>query len=173
MFKQTVVRYLDPWHHYKPFYYFPRVFLTQFLPWTPLFLIAIPWRKASRAALTHKQRFAWAVVLFTLLFFSLSRGKRDLYILYRSAYRFYGIRSIVELADENGLPNPSLPRLEAFWREHPEGWVIIREHDLARYRKNQPEPLIVHLNMPVGRGQIYLLVSRTKAITISELLLGF
>lgn len=81
LFKQTVVRYLNPWHHYRPFYYFLEVLLYDFQPWIFVLLGAIPFRRKIREALNDKQRFAWAVVLFTLCFFSLSKGKRNLYIV--------------------------------------------------------------------------------------------
>ncbi len=81
LFKQTLTRYLNPWHHYKPFYYFFRVIISDFMPWSWILIAAIPFSKSQRSQLTDRQRFAWAFVIFTLFFFSLSKGKRDLYIL--------------------------------------------------------------------------------------------
>lgn len=81
LFKQTVVRYLNPWHHYKPFFYFGQVLFYDFMPWIFVLLAAIPWRKRLRIQLTPQQKYAWATVIFTLIFFSLSKGKRNLYIV--------------------------------------------------------------------------------------------
>jgi 4-amino-4-deoxy-L-arabinose transferase-like glycosyltransferase len=81
LFKQTVVRYFSAWHHHEPFYFLFGTFLMDFLPWTPFLLVSIPFSKAQRRKLDDRQRFAWAVIVFTLLFFSLSKGKRGLYIL--------------------------------------------------------------------------------------------
>lgn len=81
VFKQTVTRAFNPWHHYKPFYYFGITLFHDFLPWTPFLLLALPWRRERRRSLTDPQKLAWAVVLFTLFFFSLSKGKRNIYIL--------------------------------------------------------------------------------------------
>lgn len=81
LFKQTVVRYANPWHHHKPFYYFLNTQLSSFFPWSLFLLLAVPWTKSKRIALNSKQRFAWAAYLFILIFFSLSAGKRNLYIL--------------------------------------------------------------------------------------------
>lgn len=81
LFKQTVVRYANPWHHHKPFYYFLEAQLSGFFPWILILLFAVPWKKSQRQALDAKQRFAWAAYLFILVFFSLSSGKRNLYIL--------------------------------------------------------------------------------------------
>ncbi len=81
LFKQTVVRYLDPWHHYQPFYYFWVSILYDFLPWTPFLLLSLPLSGNRRRSLDSREKFSWAVILFTMVFFSLSRGKRNLYIL--------------------------------------------------------------------------------------------
>lgn len=96
VFKQTVVRYFDAWHHHRPFYYFAKTLLTDMLPWTFPFLAAIPWRKEARRALDDKQRFAWAICLFTIVFFSLSKGKRNLYILPLYPFAVYlAVRCII------------------------------------------------------------------------------
>ena len=81
LFKQTVVRYFNAWHHHQPFYYFFVSILYDFLPWTPFFLLAIPFTKKTWRALDSRQKYAWAVIVFTLVFFSLSKGKRSIYIL--------------------------------------------------------------------------------------------
>lgn len=81
LFKQTVTRALNPWHHYQPFWYFGRVTLTDLMPWSLFLVAALPLTRKRREALSPKARFAWSMVLFTLFFFSLSKGKRDLYIL--------------------------------------------------------------------------------------------
>lgn len=81
VFKQTIVRYADAWHHHKPFYYYLQTLLIDFFPWS-LFLLGItPWTRQRIRSLTNKQKFAWCLLLFTLIFFSISKGKRDLYIL--------------------------------------------------------------------------------------------
>lgn len=81
LFKQTVVRYVNPWHHHRPFHYFLGVVLYDFQPWSFFLIAAIPFTKAARKRLTSAEKYAWAVVVFTLVFFSLSKGKRNLYIV--------------------------------------------------------------------------------------------
>jgi 4-amino-4-deoxy-L-arabinose transferase-like glycosyltransferase len=81
LFKQTVVRFLNPWHHHQPVYYFFVSILYDFLPWTPFFLLALPLTRNARKDLDPGQRFSWAVIVFTLVFFTLSKGKRSIYIL--------------------------------------------------------------------------------------------
>ncbi|MBI2383803.1 MAG: glycosyltransferase family 39 protein [Gammaproteobacteria bacterium] len=82
LFHQTVDRYANPWHHFKPFWYY----LTNVIPafWLPLVLL-LPWlvpawrddlrRRDARVLLLLA--YAAAVVLF----FSLSPAKRGVYIL--------------------------------------------------------------------------------------------
>ena len=96
LFKQTLVRYFNPWHHYKPFYYFFTTLLYDFFPWILFLLAAIPLTKTKRAALNDQQKFAWAVFLFTLVFFSLSKGKRNLYLLPLFPFAAYLVATHIE-----------------------------------------------------------------------------
>lgn len=94
LFKQTVVRYFDPWHHYQPFYYFLLTVLYDFLPWGALLYVIAPFRRQQRAKCSDLERLGWATVVFTVVFFSLSAGKRNLYILpmYPFAAVLVGVR---------------------------------------------------------------------------------
>jgi 4-amino-4-deoxy-L-arabinose transferase-like glycosyltransferase len=82
LFRQTVDRYANAWHHREPFWYF----LVQVIPWMWLPLTAtLPWmigrwRETLRA---HDLRIALllAWVVLVVLFFSLSTGKRGVYVL--------------------------------------------------------------------------------------------
>jgi len=82
LFKQTVTRYTDSWHHIKPLWYY----LTSVIPvfWLPLSLF-IPWLLKPWFKAFKKQEsrimlpLAWCVLV--VLFFSLSPGKRGVYIL--------------------------------------------------------------------------------------------
>lgn len=82
LFNQTIHRYGNAWHHREPFWYF----ILNVIPglWLPLTLL-VPWlfshwRNALRS---HDLRIAllasWIVLV--VLFFSLSTGKRGVYIL--------------------------------------------------------------------------------------------
>ena len=81
LFKQTAERYADSWGHIQPWYYF----LIEVIPalWFPLPLILL----AGFAAVRQKIRTDPAVLLLfvwvalVVLFFSLSPGKRGVYIL--------------------------------------------------------------------------------------------
>jgi 4-amino-4-deoxy-L-arabinose transferase-like glycosyltransferase len=82
LFKQTGERYADAWHHVKPWYYYP----VEVIPWAWLPLVlALPWLVP---AWWHRARRGDARVLIPLsgmllvvVFFSLSPGKRGVYML--------------------------------------------------------------------------------------------
>lgn len=78
---QIFNRYANPWHHIQPFYYFLITFLHDFAPWSPFFLLSLFFPLKKWNALTSKEKFSWCVCLFVLLFFSISKGKRNVYIL--------------------------------------------------------------------------------------------
>ena len=79
---QTARRYANPEHHFQPWWYFGEVMLTTWLP----FVLAWPWALPYAWRQLQRRRDArvfvpllWAALV--LLFFSLSPGKRDMYIL--------------------------------------------------------------------------------------------
>jgi hypothetical protein len=81
LFQQTVHRYAAAWHHVEPWYYFIlNVIPGLWLPFSLLLFWLVPrWADAWR----QKEARVWlplAWVLLTLLFFSLSTGKRGVYI---------------------------------------------------------------------------------------------
>ena len=81
LLKQTAGRYANAWEHREPFWYF----FVQVIPkyWLPIFFM-LPWLVPAwrRQLLKHDGRvlvlLGWVVLV--LLFFSLSSGKRKLYI---------------------------------------------------------------------------------------------
>ena len=81
LFKQTAERYVDPWHHYEPAWYFLEVVAFYWLP----FSLALPWLvKPWAQAWRERDARTWlplAWALLVLAFFSASAGKRDMYIL--------------------------------------------------------------------------------------------
>lgn len=82
LFKQTVTRYAEAWHHNEP----PWYYLVNVIPlfWLPLIAL-VPWLWPRwRAALRDRDTFValmlgWVLIVVT--FFSLSSGKRTLYVL--------------------------------------------------------------------------------------------
>jgi len=82
LFQQTINRYSGGWSHARPIYYYFYNFPVEFLPWF-LFLPAAMVYGYSKEMFEKRREFlfllVWFVVIF--LFFSLSKGKRGLYIL--------------------------------------------------------------------------------------------
>lgn len=81
LLKQTAKRYSNPWGHTQPWYYFIEVIALQWLPAT-LFLpfVIKPWREALRRK-DARILILLGWIALVVLFFSLSRGKREVYIL--------------------------------------------------------------------------------------------
>ena len=80
--KQNVGRYANPWGHLKPWYYYLTILPVDFFPW--LFLLPgamIAGRRTFCGEERRGARLAWVWILVTLLFFSVSSGKRTVYIL--------------------------------------------------------------------------------------------
>ena len=82
LFKQTVGRYAAAWHHVKPWYYFiVEVIPALWLPWSLLLFWLVP---RFRSAFRERDARVWLPLswaLLVLVFFSLSPGKRGVYIL--------------------------------------------------------------------------------------------
>ncbi len=82
LLRQTAARYASAWHHLEPFWYY----LAEVIPvfWLPI-AIALPWlvpawaRDLRRRDARTLVLLGWVVL--ALLFFSLSPGKRGVYIL--------------------------------------------------------------------------------------------
>lgn len=82
LFRQTVTRYADAWHHHAPvYYYFVEIIPIFWLPLVALTPWLWPrWREAMRDRFTLiAVLLAWVVIV--VLFFTVSAGKRTLYIL--------------------------------------------------------------------------------------------
>lgn len=83
LFKQNLARYAQPWGHLRPWYYYLEVLPAQFFPWFfPLVpAIVYGWRSVREARARRGMLFVLCWVVVTLVFFSLSPGKRTVYIL--------------------------------------------------------------------------------------------
>ncbi len=82
LFKHTVDAYAKGWTHVRPFYYYLYNFPLDFLPWF-IFLPGAIVYGFFREAMGKRREFfflfIWFAVIF--LFFSISKGKRGLYLL--------------------------------------------------------------------------------------------
>jgi len=81
LFKQTATRYAEAWHHRQPIWYFVEIIALFWLPFSlTFFWLWRDWRAAWRARDARIWLpLAWG--LMVIVFFSLSPGKRDMYIL--------------------------------------------------------------------------------------------
>jgi 4-amino-4-deoxy-L-arabinose transferase-like glycosyltransferase len=81
LFKQTAERYAEAWHHVQPPWYFLEVIAMFWLPFSLVFAwVWRDWRDAWRARDARVWLLlSWALIV--VVFFSLSAGKRDMYIL--------------------------------------------------------------------------------------------
>jgi 4-amino-4-deoxy-L-arabinose transferase-like glycosyltransferase len=82
LFRQTVTRYADTWTHLRPAWYY----LVEVIPWAWLpTTLALPWLlPAWRRRLARGDARDWLLLGFVVcvvIFFSLSPGKRDVYLL--------------------------------------------------------------------------------------------
>lgn len=82
LLKETVNRYAKGWSHVHPFYYYFLTFPANFLPWT-LFLPGVILFVLSKRKEGIGKEFLFLLVWFAsiFLFFSLSKGKREIYLL--------------------------------------------------------------------------------------------
>lgn len=83
LFGQTALRFVDPEMHRQPWWYFLQVIATGWLPLTLLLPSAamILWRQARARGPDARSLLPLGWAALVLLFFSLSPGKRDMYIL--------------------------------------------------------------------------------------------
>ena len=80
LFKQTGTRYANAWHHVQPAWYYLQVMATLWLPGALLLPWLLPawWRRLRRGDARFWLLLGWS--LLVLLFFSVSPGKREVYI---------------------------------------------------------------------------------------------
>ena len=81
LLRQTATRYTAAWHHVQPAWYYLHVIALLWLPGSLLLPALIPawWRRLRRGDARLGLLLGWS--LLVLLFFSISPGKRELYIL--------------------------------------------------------------------------------------------
>lgn len=77
VFDQNVKRYADPWHHFRPWYYYLTVIPLELFPWSFLLPAAFFVKGSER----KPWLFALCWMVVTVVFFSLSPAKRTVYIL--------------------------------------------------------------------------------------------
>ena len=82
LWHHTLERYVLAWEHTAPWYFYFGAFPAEFLPWTLFLPQALVYGAQQRQPHTHEGwwfTLCWLVTI--LVFFSISTGKRDIYIL--------------------------------------------------------------------------------------------
>lgn len=81
LFRQTAQRYANAWHHHQPFWYYAQVVALNWMPFALLMPWAVPawWRRLKRHDARVFVPLVW--IALVLVFFSLSSGKREVYVL--------------------------------------------------------------------------------------------
>lgn len=80
LYRQNVERFLDPWDHRGPWWYYLAYLWIDMLPWVWLLPASIGLQEKNKST-KRLQRLAWCWLIVPLLFFSLSQSKRSPYIL--------------------------------------------------------------------------------------------
>jgi 4-amino-4-deoxy-L-arabinose transferase-like glycosyltransferase len=143
LFRQTVTRYAQSWHHHAPWYYFlVEVIPALWLPWSlALFWLVPRWRDAWR----ERDARVWvplAWVVLVVLFFSLSAGKRGVYILPAlPGLAIAAMPYLGGLIERRGLQRAMLALgavlllgasvfLAAYWLDHPKALDLFADSEL-------------------------------------------
>ena len=84
--EQNLTRYADPWHHFRPFWYYLWVLPADFFPWFALLptALVVGWKRLRTAGEGRARQgylFALCWMVVTLVFFSASPAKRTVYVL--------------------------------------------------------------------------------------------
>ena len=79
--RQSVQRYVDPWGHKAPFTYYLTILIPDAFPLSLPFLALLPWFLRKRAWREPGLLLPLAWLAVYLVFFSISPGKRSVYIL--------------------------------------------------------------------------------------------
>lgn len=81
LFRQTAQRYADSWAHAQPFYYFAIIVVANWFPLSLAYIGGVPrwWRDLRAGEPRVMLPLVWS--LLVILFFSIPRGKRDVYLM--------------------------------------------------------------------------------------------
>ncbi|KFC61910.1 glycosyltransferase family 39 protein (plasmid) [Massilia varians] len=108
LLRQTAERYANAWHHIKPWHYYLSTALpSMWFPLVVLFLLQIrSIRKLWPSSVALRVLLSW--VALVLLFFSISPGKREVYILPALPMSALALAYVWEQAPEKGRRTASL-----------------------------------------------------------------
>lgn len=108
LFKQTVGRGVNSFHHAEPFYYYLTHFVYALAPWSLLYLVSYVKGVKARLWKTDLEKFLVAVSVSTFVMLSLVSSKLDIYLV--PAYPFMVYLSAIWIA-RTGASNGTRPPL--------------------------------------------------------------
>lgn len=97
LFKQTIGRGINSFHHKEPVYYYLLHLPLTFLPWTLLYLSVLLSRVRRGRSLTDVERLFVVVILSTLVLLSIVSAKLDIYLL--PVYPFVAYLAVLRLEE--------------------------------------------------------------------------
>lgn len=110
VFRQTVGRGINAFHHKEPlWYYFPRM-LWSFAPWSILLIILFTKGSAKKYFETDLRKFFFVIIVFNLILLSLISSKLDIYLLPIYPFVIY----LACLIYENEVENTLMIRLSIY-----------------------------------------------------------
>jgi 4-amino-4-deoxy-L-arabinose transferase-like glycosyltransferase len=78
--RQNLTRFVEPWDHQNPWWYYLKYFWIDMAPWA--WFVPLTWGMAATDERERRlERLAWSWIVVIVLFFSLSASKRSPYIL--------------------------------------------------------------------------------------------
>ena len=112
LYRQNLLRFVEPWDHVRPWWYFLKYFWIDMAPWS--FFLPLAW--GFGPANEHQdrlERLAWTWIFVIVIFFSFSASKRSPYILPVAPAMAILVAGFAErwFADECGRGRARLARL--------------------------------------------------------------
>jgi 4-amino-4-deoxy-L-arabinose transferase-like glycosyltransferase len=167
LFTQTVERYSAAWHHVKTWYYFlVEVIPALWMPWTLLLFWLVP---RFKAAFHDRDARIWLPlgwVMLVVLFFSLSPGKRGIYILPAlPALAMAAMPLLPGLLARQGVRRAGWILAGVFWCAGllaliESGFNLLGEATAAMFDSLSAEPMLITF---IAIGGLGLLVARARA----------
>jgi 4-amino-4-deoxy-L-arabinose transferase-like glycosyltransferase len=183
LFTQTMERYSAAWHHVKPWYYFLlEVIPALWMPWSILLFWLVPRFKAAFHDRNARIWLPLGWVLLVVLFFSLSPGKRGIYVLPAlPALAMASMPLLQDLFARKGVVRAGWILALVFWMAAllaliASAFQVFGDQTAELFDSLPAEPMLITFLVICGLG---MLVARTRApiaawpVTLGALCIAF